>query len=61
VGTDLAHISKILSGSRTPSLHLAKHIANALHVTLDELYDFLYPNGREPVRKARSAENKAKE
>ena len=34
---DLAHVSRILSGQRTPSLGLAKKMAEYLGVTLDDL------------------------
>lgn len=34
---DLAHISRILSGKRTPSLELAMRMAQYLGVSLDEL------------------------
>lgn len=36
-GTDLAHISRIFNGKATPSLDLAKRIADSLEITVDQL------------------------
>lgn len=38
LGVDLAHISRILSGQRNPSLKLAVRMAEYLGVSLDGLY-----------------------
>lgn len=35
--TDLAHISRIFNGKATPSLTLARKIADHLSITVDEL------------------------
>ena len=41
VRVDLAHISRIFSGKRSPSLDLARRIADYMGVTLDKLQVFL--------------------
>ena len=40
-GTDLAHISRIFNGKATPSLDLAKRIADSLGITVDQLIEAL--------------------
>lgn len=40
-GLSKAHISKIFNGLRRPSWKTARRIANALDITLDELYEHL--------------------
>ena len=46
VKVDLAHISRIFSGRRSPSLDLARRIADYMGVSLDKLQAFL--DGRQP-------------
>ena len=46
VKVDLAHISRIFSGKRSPSLDLARRIADYMGVSLDKLQAFL--DGRQP-------------
>jgi DNA-binding XRE family transcriptional regulator len=41
VKVDLAHISRIFSGQRSPSLDLARRIADYMGVSLDKLQTFL--------------------
>ena len=40
---DPSHVSRILRGERKPSIGVAKTLAAALGMSLDELYDSLYP------------------
>lgn len=40
-GISPAHISKIFSGKRTPSLEAAARISTALKISIDELYVYL--------------------
>ena len=47
--TDLAHISRIFSGKATPSLDLARRIADSLDVTVDQLIEAL-PERKHEVR-----------
>ena len=46
VKVDLAHISRIFSGKRSPSLDLARRIADYMGVSLEKLQAFL--DGRQP-------------
>lgn len=39
-GYDKQHVSRSCRGLREPSLDVAKHIADAAGVTMDEFYDF---------------------
>ena len=55
--TDVAHISRILSGSRVPSASLLHDMARELGTTMDALYSWLYPAGVAKVRKARAVED----
>lgn len=41
VGCDIGHISKVFTGQRTPSLFMARKIANVIGLTTDEFYDLL--------------------
>lgn len=38
-GVDKSHVSMILSGKRMPSFPVAKRMAEAMGMTMDELYD----------------------
>ena len=40
-GCHLTHISRILSGDRTPSLPMARKIADAMGISLDRLWSML--------------------
>ena len=40
-GVNLAHISLVLRGKRTPSLPVARRLAGVLGVSLDELAEYL--------------------
>jgi transcriptional regulator with XRE-family HTH domain len=41
-GCHITHVSRVLNGYRTPSLPMAKAIADVLGVTLDELWYNLF-------------------
>lgn len=40
-GLNIAHVSRIFSGKRTPSLRAAKKISGCLDISLDQLYSIL--------------------
>lgn len=40
---DMRHVSRVCRGLREPSLDVAKRIADAAGVTLDEFYDHTFP------------------
>ena len=48
-GVDLSHVSRIMTGERTPSLPVAQRIAKHLGVSLDNLADYLFSLHKEPV------------
>ena len=48
-GIDLSHVSRIMTGARTPSLPVARLIAKHLGVSLDNLADYLFSLRKEPV------------
>lgn len=41
VGVGHSHMSLIMGGKRMPSFPIAKKIADAMHVSMEELYDRL--------------------
>lgn len=41
IGSKPAHVSLILSGQRTPSILLARRLADVLRLTLDDVYEFI--------------------
>jgi len=48
LGVNVAHISRILSGQRAPSLNLAYKMAYYFNITLEHLHSLLYPNAKPP-------------
>ena len=48
-GVDLSHVSHIMAGNRTPSLLVARKIAQHLGVSLDLLVDYLDTLKQQPV------------
>ena len=48
LGVNVAHISRILSGQRAPSLKLAFKMAYYFNVTLEKLHGVLYPDAKTP-------------
>jgi len=45
---NVAHISRILSGQRAPSLKLAFKMAHYFNTTLEHLHGMLYPRAKPP-------------
>lgn len=60
-GTDMAHISRIFSLQRTPSLMLATRIARVLNITVDSLCEALGIDPTEDLETIRVARERAKE
>jgi len=48
LNVNVAHISRILSGQRAPSLRLAFKMAYYLNITLERLHVMLYPDAKPP-------------
>ena len=48
LNVNVAHISRILSGQRAPSLKLAARMAYYFNVTLEKLHGMLYPDTKPP-------------
>lgn len=48
LSVNVAHISRILSGQRAPSLKLAAKMAYYFNVTLEKLHGTLYPDVKPP-------------
>lgn len=48
LNVNVAHISRILSGQRAPSLKLAARMAYYFNVTLEKLHGMLYPDAKLP-------------
>lgn len=40
-GISISHVSRIFTGNRIPSIHVAKSICSYLRISLDDLYSFL--------------------